>query len=369
MLKKKFHEMIKQLSVNHIVGKKSIAGLIAPAVEGLIKYGSVLHKHLAAGTNKKNLTSSGLRAIERFFADTEIFYQDFFCMIASVFSGKQKFTVVIDRTNWFLGTSSINLFVAAVIWKNFAIPIVWISMNKRGTSSPSDRIKLITILCRVLGKERIDCILADREFLGKEWLTFLNDQAMDFVIRIRNNMFVELANGRKVQPIALVKREVTVVVEVRHHGINLRLCVKRSIDGNIIAVIASKGISGDILSAYRMRWLIELFFKSIKTKGFNIESTRMVDPERIGKLMGLIALSSLLLVSAGSIRSVFKKIPVKKHGRKLFSIFTYGLDFLRSIFNGNDIREGCRKELIECLNSIETFFDLMRFLEVKNVGY
>ena len=40
------------------------------------------------------------------------------------------------------------------------------------------------------GKERIDCLLADREFVGEQWLGFLNHEKIRYYIRIRNNFKV-----------------------------------------------------------------------------------------------------------------------------------------------------------------------------------
>src|SRR5690554_7467021 len=40
------------------------------------------------------------------------------------------------------------------------------------------------------GKDCIDCLLADREFVGKEWLGFLNENKIRYHIRIRNNFKV-----------------------------------------------------------------------------------------------------------------------------------------------------------------------------------
>lgn len=58
----------------------------------------------------------------------------------------------------------------------------------------------------------------------------------------------------------------------------------------------------------------------------------MTDPDRIKGLMVLISVASALAVTAGRFRHYIKKIPIKKHGRLAFSVFTYGLDFLKAIF-------------------------------------
>ena len=40
------------------------------------------------------------------------------------------------------------------------------------------------------GLEHIDCLLTDREFVGEEWMEFLNRKGIRYHIRIRNNFQV-----------------------------------------------------------------------------------------------------------------------------------------------------------------------------------
>src|SRR5690554_7940298 len=47
------------------------------------------------------------------------------------------------------------------------------------------------------GKDCIDCLLADREFVGKEWLGFLNENKIRYHIRIRNNFKVYCPKRQK----------------------------------------------------------------------------------------------------------------------------------------------------------------------------
>jgi len=101
-----------------------------------------------------------------------------------------------------------------------------------------------------------------------------------------------------------------------------------------------------------------------------LEETHMSDPNRINKLFAVIAVACLLATKAGSLRALFKKIPIKKHGRFEFAVFTYGLDFIRAIFAG--------RQLSSCDPSIAKYILFSLFLEKPkkpfilgdfNVGY
>lgn len=63
-------------------------------------------------------------------------------------------------------------------------------LDKRGNSNSDERIELIKKYILWFGRETINCILADREFVGEKWLEFLNDYRIGYHIRIRNNFMV-----------------------------------------------------------------------------------------------------------------------------------------------------------------------------------
>ncbi|WP_413514150.1 transposase [Myroides odoratus] len=63
-------------------------------------------------------------------------------------------------------------------------------LDKRGNSNTNERKELIDIFIKCFGKDRIDCVLADREFVGEDWINYLNNKLIKYYIRIRNNFKV-----------------------------------------------------------------------------------------------------------------------------------------------------------------------------------
>jgi len=248
----------------------------------------------------------------------------------------------LDRTNWDFGNHHHNLLVAAVIYERkdrdqgSAIPITWESLDRKGNSNTEERKRLIEKVLNIVGEGNIKAILADREFIGDDWLHFLHKNGVPFVIRIKKSMYVEI-DGKKVNVLSLassVKYGQKLSFTATIKGIPIKLVITRSIEGDPVIAAASMEITDDVLDQYRKRWLIELFFKSIKTKGFNIEDTHMTDPERIKALFALVAFASVCTVRAGIARDICKKITIKNHGRPELSFFTAGLDLLKSLFRG-----------------------------------
>ena len=55
-----------------------------------------------------------------------------------------------------------------------AIPIIWETLPKKGSSQTTKQINVMEKFAALLGKERVAYLTGDREFLGKQWLCCMN---------------------------------------------------------------------------------------------------------------------------------------------------------------------------------------------------
>lgn len=108
-------------------------------------------------------------------------------LIGNLLPVKENLVLVLDRTNWKFGSKDINILIIGVNYKNVAFPLIFKMFDKRGDSDTAERIDQINRYIEWFGKESIDCLLADREFVGGIWLEFLNGKNITYYIRIRNN--------------------------------------------------------------------------------------------------------------------------------------------------------------------------------------
>ncbi len=84
-----------------------------------------------------------------------------------------------------------------VVYKGVAFPLLFSMLDKRGNSNAEERINLINRFIYLFGREVIESVVADREFVGKDWLAFLNRNEIRYYIRIRNNFKVFLTHKNK----------------------------------------------------------------------------------------------------------------------------------------------------------------------------
>jgi hypothetical protein len=109
----------------------------------------------------------------------------------------------------------------------------------------------------------------------------------------------------------------------------VRLVVIRLASGELLAVACS-GSARHALARYRQRWTIETMFGNLKTKGFALEATHLTNSDKLCTLLALMAFAVALTVKTGAMERLHA-IPIKKHGRRAWSLFALGLNTLRKI--------------------------------------
>ena len=101
------------------------------------------------------------------------------------------YTLTMDRTNWKFGEVNINVLVLGIAYDHMSFPILFRLLPKRGNSNYKERINIMERFIRLFGRDSIKCLVADREFVGNEWFKWLNDNTIQYHIRIRDNFWVE----------------------------------------------------------------------------------------------------------------------------------------------------------------------------------
>lgn len=322
----------------HFKGTLNLARVkfMAHFIIALCKVKTVTFDKLASAFDTTANPESSLRRIQRFIA-SYCFESDVVArLIFNLLPKQDKFRLTIDRTNWQFGSTDINIFMLGVVYDGVAFPLLFSMLPKRGNSNTQERIDLIERFIRLFGLERIDSLVADREFVGAEWIEYLNQNHIRYYIRIRNNFKVFIPH-KNTQLKAYWLFNAMKINEFYHYPkivrVNGELCYIsgcKTKDEFLIIISFNKPMDAKYL--YRERWQIEMCFKSFKTSGFDIEKTHLQDSKRIEKLVLLIMIAFVWCYKVGIYLHQLKPITIKKHGRKAKSIFKNGLDALNNLF-------------------------------------
>ena len=249
--------------------------------------------------------------------------------------------LTVDRTNWKFGKIHINFLVIGVVFRKISIPIAWTLLigNKCGNSNAKQRISLLKKALKIVPKDKVLGILADREFIGENWFYYLFSIQLPYIIRIKENRIIELEDGSTIQLKNLFrylkkgrKSKIYHSVKLGKHTTNIR--AKRLKDGKLL-IVAFTGITdGCPINIYKKRWTIETLFSCMKKRGFNLEDTHMTDFKKLEKLFAIIALAVVWAVVIGKILQTGK---TKKHGYLEKSDFHIGKHIIIQCFLEPDI--------------------------------
>lgn len=291
---------------------------------------------LALSFPSRALISSRYRRLQRFFRHHWLDYNEVARFIMKLFGfTAMDYYLSLDRTHWKWGAININLRVWAVVYRGAAIPVYWLPLNKRGNSNSRERIALMKRFIHQFGRDRIKGLLADREFIGDEWLGGLLKEKIPLVIRIRNNLYTETSRGERIRVdrlfYLLKPGEMLTIKDVRRLGKQpVYLSGLRLSEGELL-IVAGDRFEPEAIRIYGLRWEIETLFGCLKGRGFKLEETRVVGYLRIKKLLVLPVIAFCWTPKIGEWKhDCVVPIKLKSHQRRAQSLLRYGLDAIRS---------------------------------------
>jgi len=319
---------------------KSRMDCLCLIILSMVKVRTVNLSELAQGLDSGKKLKTKQRRLQRFFEKSDIDVNKFAIFIIKILGlVNARFYLAMDRTNWKYGEKNINILLVSIVCSNYAIPLYWTMLNKRGNSNYKERNKLFENILKIIDADCIAGILADREFIGPKWFKFLYDNNLPLYIRLRKDLKINVYNTElRVDKLFSSLKKAGDIKNINNaslcsYPISLQATINEDEE---LMVIASNTDGTNNLAIYKKRWEIETMFGFFKTKGFNFESTHITDMEKIKKMVVVIGIAYVWSVKAGEWLEKIEPIKIKKHGRKEISIFRYGLDFIREILLSSD---------------------------------
>ena len=150
---------------------------------------------IAKGFNSSRSNESNERQLQVFLTNYPFDYQRI-AMLILLFIPRGRITLCLDRTEWDFGKCEVNILMLKTRCGEVAVPLFWeLPDNKSGNSAVNDQVNSLTKAVDLLGIERIGLLVADREFVGAEWVRVLTDRKILFCLRLPKTHPVRLRNG------------------------------------------------------------------------------------------------------------------------------------------------------------------------------
>ncbi len=180
---------------------------------------------------------------------------------------------------------------------------------------------------------------------GLKWLSFLDGNGIPFAIRVKAGMRVETDDGRSLSLRSLLTkcrgaRRFRATFPSRNDGqddvaaLTLSFAAKR-IGGGELLIVASNVTGQNTLNAYRRRWSMRRLFGDTKTRGLNLEDTRLQIAAKLNLLLAIVALAVAWTNKTASTLIGRGRLKRKPHGHYAKSWFRTGFDEVRRLLRSD----------------------------------
>ncbi len=308
---------------------------------------------------------SNYRRLTRFFAledqEKESITKALLCAtfyILGLKAKKPKY-LTLDGTSWELGKDKkIHILTLAVVIQGVAIPICWEDLDKKGTSNLAEREALFKKAFEWYDLKGMT-LLADREYIGEEWFKYPINNGLDFVIRLKKNVY-----KTQIDACCQSKSKEFPQQALRYIGLERKACSpmqascgvskrvvilgqeytfvvfknpKKDADEPLLYFISTLRNKKQIVNEYPIRWAIECCFKHLKSNGFNLEELNLKAKEKIKLMMAILTFLYAMCIHEGLLAyQQVKKSDWKKYAdgkiSLTVSIFRKGLAIVEGKF-------------------------------------
>lgn len=308
---------------------------LSPLIMALIQVRTVNLTQLALAFEVSVQNESVYQRVKRFFRHPVFETDQVAVRVTQWLDLGERWLLCLDRRNWQWGRQPINLLVLSVAYRGVSVPLMWTLLPKQGNSSTEERRALMERFLARFPLERIDCLTADREFRGHPWLAYLLKRGIAFRLRIPNNTQTHNRHRNAQLPVRRlfpVQMGETMVLNRPRQlwGHTLYWVGTRARSGEPVVVITTHAPE-KALEDYKKRWQTECLFAAMKRRGFNLEDTPIVDPERLSRLVAVLTLALCWCYQVGVWVDRKKPIAIKTHQRPACSVIRLGLDTLRPL--------------------------------------
>lgn len=262
-------------------------------------------------------------------------------------------TLVMDGTSWAIGEAKVHYLVLSVLVGSVAVPIYWVQLEKIGASSQAERKAMFETAFSLFDLQGMT-LLADREYIGKDWFKFLKENKIYFVIRLRVGDYFEDVNaargkdygrmqGKCALKSKLVKKQVFLDGQV--YTVVMLPNPKFGADEPVMIFLTTLPNAAKAAELYAKRWKIECLFRHLKTNGYNLEDLNLKDPNKNLLMMAIVTTAYILAIREGWKRkkhiptqhyadgSEWPEVSIFREGLALLTAKCYRfIDFLKYVF-------------------------------------
>jgi predicted XRE-type DNA-binding protein len=337
-----FSAMIRAFLPRRVLWTNRMNSLVA-AILGLIFAGKTnIWDMGVAAPGKASAVNRGKR-IGHLLANLNISIDDIAqALLKALTANMTDVIIAIDWTEF----GSWKILQAAVVARGRAIPVFWKAVKDGRRRMADVEIQVCEKLIAMTPPGKRLLLLGDRGFDSAEFVVFLLQRGVQFVLRFARSVSVRRSEDIDFVAVSDLPLKVGEVLDygtvlyTKGSSVPVRL-VRTWADGqsqewNLITNIGTNAVAKLIIKLYGRRFTIEELFRDLKGGGWLLEKTRVRFEESMDRLILVLALAHILVVSIGRWA---KKCNLERHFRSTpgLSLFSLGLRVLHEAANGNPL--------------------------------
>lgn len=333
----------KELQGNCLRRFNTLVGIVSGLIDSQHVSLARIADHQAGNIHTMSQVRKSERWLRNEWIDTETFYIPFVLrVLGKIIEVQKELILIIDGSVIGRGCQVLML---SVLWKGKAIPILWkVVQSPKGHFAESDHVALITSLEVILSSlPKVRCVvLGDGEYDGSDWVEKLKRMGVDYVLRTsKDRTFKEAKSEEIFQGKNLsVGEETTFYVPdcqlSNGTKTNFIMWHERRFKEPIY-LITNQDLALMATGYYRKRFKIETLFKDFKSEGFNLDKSKMSQPDRLNRLLIICAIAYMWLIGLGNIIQTKKSWlrRVYKLQKETFNLFTIGKRLFKYLIKNN----------------------------------
>src|ERR671910_1732412 len=229
-------------------------------------------------------------------------------------AGGEPLSLILDQSKM---SERHQVLMLALRWGERALPLAWRVAETEGAIGFATQQELLEVVAGWLSVGQAVILLADRFSGTPEMICWCCDRGWDYRLRLKGNLVARLGATRTTTG--------ALALSGGHYFENIILTGKR-ITTNlgiirdpghpepwIIAMSAKPGYLTTL--GYAARWGIEPMFSDFKSRGFGLEQTHLRYPDRLARLILVMALALYWAVSTGMWDQANNPAPAEKNTR------------------------------------------------------
>lgn len=232
-------------------------------------------------------------------------------VLAALAAQGQPLVLILDQSKL---NARHQVLMLAVRHGERALPLLWRVEATEGAIGFAVQKALLAAAVPLVPEGAAVCLMADRFYGTADLIAWCQDRSWDYRLRLKGNLVVRDAAGRRrtgqlakdrvfaLENVRLTARKATTNIGVIHDPGHA--------EPWIIAMSATPGYLKTL--DYSARWAIEPMFSDFKSRGFGVADTQIQHPDRLARLLLVMALALYTAVSTGRWDAATNPTPAEK---------------------------------------------------------